>query len=42
MATLMIERYSASDPDGFGPSIESFVENFISKVVPGVSHAKPG
>lgn len=26
MATLMIERYSAADPDGFGPSIESFVE----------------
>jgi alkylation response protein AidB-like acyl-CoA dehydrogenase len=26
MATLMIERYSASDPDGFGPSIQSFVD----------------
>jgi alkylation response protein AidB-like acyl-CoA dehydrogenase len=25
MATLMIERYSASDPAGFGPSIETFV-----------------
>jgi alkylation response protein AidB-like acyl-CoA dehydrogenase len=26
MATLMIERYSASDPDGFGPSLATFVE----------------
>lgn len=26
MATLMIERYSASDPAGFGPSVETFVE----------------
>jgi alkylation response protein AidB-like acyl-CoA dehydrogenase len=26
MATLMIERYSASDPDGFGPSLDSFIE----------------
>ena len=26
MATLMIERYSACDPDGFGPSLESFIE----------------
>lgn len=25
MATLMIERYSASDPAGFGPSIDTFV-----------------
>ena len=26
MATLMIERYSASDPAGFGPSTETFIE----------------
>ncbi len=26
MATLMIERYSASDPAGFGPGIDSFIE----------------
>jgi len=26
MATLMIERYSASDPAGFGPSIGAFVD----------------
>jgi len=26
MATLMIERYSASDVDGFGPSLGTFVE----------------
>ncbi len=26
MATLMIERYSAADPDGFGPSLATFVE----------------
>ncbi len=26
MATLMIERYSASDVDGFGPSMRTFIE----------------
>ena len=26
MATLMIERYSASDVDGFGPSLRTFIE----------------
>ena len=26
MATLMIERYTASDPDGFGPSLATFVD----------------
>jgi len=26
MATLMIERYSASDPAGFGPSLDTFID----------------
>ena len=26
MATLMIERYTASDPDGFGPSLTTFID----------------
>ncbi len=26
MATLMIERYSASDPAGFGPALDLFID----------------
>jgi alkylation response protein AidB-like acyl-CoA dehydrogenase len=35
MATLMIERYSASDPAGFGPTTEAFVDLARASTVGG-------